>query len=157
MAEELVVGVFDEEGDAWDAVVAATEVAAQRRSGILDACLVVRRDDGTVHVRETHDISTAQGGWYGAATGLLAGVLIGLPGVGVAAGAGLGLFAARRRDVGITDQFERVVAKELQPGRSAAVALVKAPIASQVEEAARRRGAWTKRVALEDSPKFAGD
>jgi hypothetical protein len=39
MGEELVVAVFDEEGDAWNAVTAAAEVAAQRRSGMLDACL----------------------------------------------------------------------------------------------------------------------
>jgi hypothetical protein len=35
VAEELVVGVFDDEGKAWDAVVSAKEVAAQRKSGIL--------------------------------------------------------------------------------------------------------------------------
>jgi uncharacterized membrane protein len=51
VAEELVVGVFDDEGEAWDAVVSATEVAAQPKSGILDARLVVRRADGSVHVR----------------------------------------------------------------------------------------------------------
>ena len=79
MGAELVVGVFDEEGDAWDAVVAAAEVAAQRRSGILDACLVVRRQDGTVHIRETRDISPSAAGWSGAASGLLGGVILGFP------------------------------------------------------------------------------
>jgi hypothetical protein len=39
MGEELVVAVFDEEGDAWNAVTATSEAAAQRRSGLLDACL----------------------------------------------------------------------------------------------------------------------
>ena len=150
MGAELVVGVFDEEGDAWDAVVAAAEVAAQRRSGILDACLVVRRQDGTVHIRETRDISPSAAGWSGAASGLLGGVILGFPIAGAAVAAGLAVHAARRHDIGITDEFERSVSDDLRPGRAAAVALVNPAIASQVEEAARRRGARTQRLTLDD-------
>src|SRR5262249_21172464 len=98
MGEELVVAVFDEEGGAWNAVIAAAEVAAQRHSGVLDACLVVRREDGAVQVRETNELTTTEGGWYGAATGLLAGVVLAFPLAGAAVGAGLGMFAARRHD-----------------------------------------------------------
>ena len=155
MAEELVVGVFDEETKAWDAVIAATEVAAQQQRGILDACLVVRRADGSVHVRETSDVAPTQGAWYGAATGLLAGVVLAFPLAGAAVGAGLGVFAARRHDVGITNDFEQAVAERLEPGKAAAVALVHAEIASDIENAARRRGAWTRRVTLEDARKSA--
>jgi uncharacterized membrane protein len=153
VAEELVVGVFDEETEAWDAVIAATEVAAQRQSGILDACLVVRRSDGSVQVRETSDLTPTQGAWYGAATGLVAGVVLAFPLAGAAVGAGLGVFAARRHDVGITNDFEHAVAERLEPGKAAAVALVHAEIASDVEAAARRRGAWTRRVTLEEARK----
>lgn len=153
MGEELVVGVFDEETEAWDAVIAATEVAAQRQSGILDACLVVRRADGSVHFRETSDVTPTQGAWYGAATGLIAGVVLAFPLAGAAVGAGLGVFAARRHDVGITNDFEHAVAERLEPGKAAAVALVHAEIASDIEDAARRRGAWTKRVTLEEARK----
>lgn len=154
MAEELVVGVFDEETKAWEAVVAATEVAAQRQSGILDACLVVRRADGSVNIRETSDVTPTQGAWYGAATGLLAGVVLAFPLAGAAVGAGLGVFAARRHDIGITNEFEQAVADRLEPGKAAAVALVHAEIASAVEDAARRRGAWTRRVTLGEERKF---
>lgn len=154
MAEELVVGVFDEEGEAWDAVISATEVAARRRSGILDACLVVRRTDGTVHLRETSDITPTQGAWYGAATGLLAGVVLAFPLAGAAVGAGLGVFAARRHDIGITNDFEEAVADRLEPGKAAAVALVDPDIASEVEDAARKRGAWTRRVTLAEARKL---
>lgn len=154
MAEELVVGVFDDEGKAWDAVVSATEVAAQRKSGILDACLVVRRTDGSVHIRETSDVTTTKGAWYGAAMGLLAGVVLAFPVVGAAVGAGLGVFAARRHDIGITNDFERAVAEQLRPGKAAAVALVEAEIAPNIENAARGRAAWTRRVTLEEAEKF---
>ena len=154
MAEELVVGVFDEETEAWDAVIAATELAAQRQSGLLDACLVVRRADGSVHVRETSDVTPTQGGWYGAATGLLAGVVLAFPLAGAAVGAGLGVFAARRHDIGITNDFEQGVAERLEPGKAAAVVLVQAGIATEIESAARRRGAWTRRVTIEEAQKF---
>jgi uncharacterized membrane protein len=154
VAEELVVSVFDDESEAWDAVISATEVAAGRQSGILDACLVVRRADGSVNIHETSDVTPTQGAWYGAATGLLAGVVLAFPLAGAAVGAGLGVFAARRHDVGITNDFEQAVADRLEPGKAAAVALVQAEIAPDIEGAARARGAWTKRVTLDEARKL---
>jgi uncharacterized membrane protein len=154
MGKELVVAVFDEEGDAWNAVTAAAEVAAQRRSGMLDACMVVRRNDGAVHIRETNELTATEGGWYGAATGLVAGVVLAFPLAGAAVGAGLGVFAARRHDVGITNEFEQAVSEQLKPGRAAAVALVTTEVAERVEQAAQRRGAWTRRLTLEDAEKL---
>jgi uncharacterized membrane protein len=152
----LVVALFDDEQAAWDAVVSAAEISAQGSSGLHDSCLVVRRSDGTVHVRETNDITPAKAGWYGGAWGLFAGVVIGFPVVAAAAGAGLGVFAARRRDVGITDAFERQVAEKLEPGRAAAVALVDGKAVPEIEAAAQRRGAWTTTVALSDSASGSG-
>lgn len=86
--------------------------------------------------------------------GLLAGVVLAFPVVGAAVGAGLGVFAARRHDIGITNDFERAVAEQLRPGKAAAVALVEAEIAPNIENAARGRAAWTRRVTLEEAEKF---
>lgn len=148
MADVLVVAVFDEEKTAWDGVVTASTIAAQGKLGLHDACLVVRAPDGTVHKRDTHDISTSKGGWYGGAWGLLGGAILGFPIAVAAAGAGLGAFMARRHDLGITNEFERAVAERLTPGKSAAVLLVEEGYATQIEDAARARGAWTKTVTL---------
>jgi uncharacterized membrane protein len=148
MADVLVVAVFDEEKTAWDGVVTASTIAAQGKLGLHDACLVVRAPDGTVHKRETHDISTTKGGWYGGAWGLLGGAILGFPIAIAAAGAGLGAFMAHRRDLGITDEFEQAVAEQLTPGKSAAVVLVDEEHAPQIDEAARARGAWTRTVTL---------
>jgi uncharacterized membrane protein len=148
MADVLVVAVFDEEKTAWDGVVTASTIAAQGKLGLHDACLVVRGADGTVHKRETHDISTTKGGWYGGAWGLLGGAILGFPIAIAAAGAGLGAFMAHRRDLGITDEFEQAVAEQLTPGKSAAVVLVDEEHAPQIDEAARARGAWTRTVTL---------
>jgi len=150
MADVLVVAVFDDERTAWDAVVRAAELSAQGQTGLHDACLVVRRDDGKVHKRDTHDISPAKAGWYGGAWGLLGGAILGFPLAIAAASAGLGAFVARRRDFGITDEFERAVAEKLEPGRAAAVVLSDDQVAPRVEAAAKERGAWTRTVTLAD-------
>jgi len=155
MADVLVVAVFDDEPTAWDAVVAASTVAAQGQLGLHDACLVVRAADGTVHLRETHDISKTKAAWYGGAWGLLGGAVLGFPIAVAAAGVGLGMFAARRRDLGVTDEFEREVAHRLNPGTSAAVVLVDEEHAAQIEGAAHGRGAWTKTVTLKDAQALA--
>jgi uncharacterized membrane protein len=151
MADVLVVAVFDDERAAWDAVVRAAEVAAQGEKGIHDACLVVRAPDGTVHMRDTADISPTKAGWYGGAWGLVGGVILGFPIAIAAAGAGVSVFVARRRDLGVTHEFERAVADRLEPGRSAAVVLVDAELAPRVEAAAGARGAWTSTVTLADA------
>jgi uncharacterized membrane protein len=150
MADMLVVAVFEDERVAWDAVVSAAELAATGQSGLHDACLVVRAPDGTVHMRETRDISPSKAGWYGGAWGLVGGAILGFPLAIAAASAGLGVFVARRRDLGVTDEFERAVADRLEPGRSAAVVLVDDELTARVEAAARKRGAWTKTVTLAD-------
>jgi uncharacterized membrane protein len=150
MADVLVVAVFDDERTAWDAVVRAAELSAQGQTGLHDACLVVRRDDGKVHKRDTHDISPAKAGWYGGAWGLLGGAILGFPLAIAAASAGLGAFVARRRDFGITDEFERAVAEKLEPGRAAAVVLSDDQVAPRVVAAAKERGAWTRTVTLAD-------
>jgi uncharacterized membrane protein len=155
MADVLVVAVFEDERAAWDAVVSAAEVAAQGEKGLHDACLVVRRDDGTVQMRETRDISPAKAGWYGGAWGLVGGAIIGFPLALAAGSAALGVFMARRRDLGVTDEFERAVADRLEPGRAAAVVLVDDALTSKVEAAARKRGAWTKTVTLADAQSIA--
>jgi uncharacterized membrane protein len=151
MADVLVVAVFNDEKRAWDAVVTASTIAAQGQVGLHDACLVVRADDGKVHKRETHDISATKGGWYGGAWGLLGGAILGFPVAVAAAGAGIGAYMARRRDLGITEEFEHEVADRLDPGKSAAVVLVDEAHAAGIEEAAQNRGAWTRTVTLVDA------
>ena len=76
-------------------------------------------------------------------------------GTGAAVGAGLGVFAARRHDIGITNDFEKAVADRLEPGKAAAVALVQAEIAPDIERMAQTRGAWTKRVTVAEAQELS--
>ena len=145
---KLVVAVFDEEGTARDALVRAAELRAHGHVEIEDACLVARHADGSVHVRETGDISPWKASAYGSAWGLIGGALVGLPLAGAAVAAALSGGVARRRDVGIPHAFERDVASRLAPGSSAVVVHVRADEAESIAGAAERLGAWTTSVEL---------
>lgn len=149
-ADTLVVAVFDDAGSAWELVVQARTEAAARGLVVRDACVVARDAQGRVDVRETEDARPAKAGGYGAAWGLVAGALVGLPLAGSAVAAGVSAYVAKRRDFGISDEVEQEIAARLQPGRAAAVALVGGVAVAEVENAARRRGAWIKSVRVGD-------
>jgi uncharacterized membrane protein len=149
-ADTLVVAVFDDAGSAWDLVVQTRTEAAARGLVVGDACVVARDANGTVDVRETEDTNPAKAGGYGAAWGLVAGALVGFPLAGSAVAAGVSAFVAKRRDFGISNEVEEEIAARLKPGRAAAVALLGGAAVTEVEDAARRRGAWIKSVRLDD-------
>jgi uncharacterized membrane protein len=150
-ADTLVVAVFDDAVSAWELVVSTRTEAAARGLVVRDACLVARDAHGTVEVRETAEVSPAKGAGYGAAWGLVAGALIGFPLAGSAAAAAVSAVVAKRRDFGISDEIERQIAERLRPGRAAAVALVGGDAVTEVEQAARRRGAWIRTVSVDVS------
>jgi uncharacterized membrane protein len=150
---KLVVAVFQDEQQARDALVRAAELRAQGHVEIEDACLVARHEDGSVHVRETGDISPWKASAYGSAWGLIGGALIGLPLAGAALTAALAGGLARHRDTGVSDEFQRDVATRLAPGSSAVVVHVRADEAAAIAAAAERLGAWTRTVDVaQDSP-----
>jgi uncharacterized membrane protein len=149
-ADTLVVAVFDDASAAWELVVRTRAEAAARGLVVHDACLVARDGEGRIEVRETEDTGPAKAGGYGAAWGLVAGALVGLPLAGSAVAAAVSAVVAKRRDFGISDEVEREIAQRLRPGRAAAVALVGGVAVTEVEDAARRRGAWIKSVRLDE-------
>src|SRR5690348_2099394 len=151
-ADTLVVAVFDDADTAWDAVVEAKSSAASGAFDIEDACLVARDPDGVVHLRESTDLSPRTAAGYGGVWGLVIGAFIGFPLAAAAGGAVAGAYALRRRDFGITDDFEQTVADRLQPGRAAAIALVERRDAPHFESLATGRGAWVRTVELDQVP-----
>ena len=148
---KLVVAVFEHEGAARDALVRAAEMRAHGHVEIEDACLVARHDDGSVHIRETGDISPWKASAYGSAWGLIGGALVGLPIAGAAAAAAFAGAVAHRRDPGVPKEFEQDVASRLEPGSSAVVVHVRADAAEAIAQAAERLGAWTRTVELESA------
>jgi uncharacterized membrane protein len=152
-ADTLVVAVFDDADVAWDTVVEARVSAASGALELEDACLVARDPDGVVHLRESSDMSPRAAAGYGGVWGLVIGAFIGFPLAAAAGGAVAGAYALKRRDLGITDDFEQTVADRLQPGTAAAVALVeRGEAAHHFESMAAGRGAWVRKVELDQVP-----
>jgi uncharacterized membrane protein len=104
------------------------DVQRKQRDGlkIVNAAVLVKDADGEVSLKETGDLGAGQGRLFGAITGGLIGLLAGPAGVviGALAGAGAGGFAAKRIDMGLSDEFLKGFQERLQPGGSALVVLV---------------------------------
>jgi uncharacterized membrane protein len=149
---KLVVAVFQQEAAARDALVRAAELRANGHVEIEDACLVARHEDGSVDIRETGDISPWKASAYGSAWGLVGGALVGFPLAGAAVAAALAGRVAHRRDVGVPKEFERDVAAQLVPGKSAVVVHVRADEADAIARAAEGLGAWTTTVDVGAHP-----
>jgi uncharacterized membrane protein len=154
---ELVVAVFDERRRGREALAAAREQAAKGGLHVRDACLVTRRPDGKVDVMETSDITTGKAAGYGAAWGLFMGAALTVPIVGLGLGAGAAALAARRHDVGITDEFERLVAERLTPGKTALVLLTRPEDARRFAEGATRQGATVVTLSIDEAAARAAE
>jgi uncharacterized membrane protein len=144
----LVVAVFEDEPTAREALHRAAELRAQGHVEIEDAALVARSADGSVRIVETTDIATWKASAYGSAWGLVGGALVGIPIAGAALAAGYAAMMARRRDVGVTEAFERELAERLEPGTTAVVVLARSDAAGAIARAAEGLGAWTRTVDL---------
>jgi uncharacterized membrane protein len=106
---------------------------------LLDACVVIRHDDGKVQLKQAVNMTAA-----GASSGLTAGALIGtlsglltlnpLAGfaVGGMAGAAMGALAGSLSDYGINDDMIEEVGASLPEGSSALFGLVASATADKV-------------------------
>jgi uncharacterized membrane protein len=97
-----------------------------------DACVVVRDDQGKVHLKQAVNLTAAvaaSGGLWGGMFGLLVGMLFLNPLLGwlggLAIGAGSGALSGRLADYGINDEFIKSLGSTIQPGTSALFVLVR--------------------------------
>jgi uncharacterized membrane protein/sporulation protein YlmC with PRC-barrel domain len=123
---ELFVRVFD------DTEKAGRNLADLRRSNlrgdidIRGAATLVKDDAGKVSVAEQGDVDASHGALFGAITGGLLGLVGGPVGavMGAATGAVAGGAAAKRIDMGLTDEFLQAFRERLEPGTSALVMIM---------------------------------
>lgn len=123
---EVIASIYDKL-DGADETFAFLENLS--KSGVLDikhAAVLVKDDDGNIKVEERGDVNSKQGAIFGAISGGLIGLLGGPIGViiGAAAGAATGGVAARKIDMGFSDEFLNKLQEELQPGKSALIVVV---------------------------------
>jgi uncharacterized membrane protein len=97
-----------------------------------DACVVVRDDNGKVHLKQSVNL-VATGATSGAMWGGLMGLLVGLVflnpligwAAGLAVGAGWGALSGKLADYGINDEFIKSVGATITKGTSALFVLVR--------------------------------
>ena len=124
---EVLFGIsFDGVTRAQEFLLAMTRTSAAGHLGMKDAVVVVKDDDGRVHVRETIDPqpgrSAASGAMLAGFVGLLLGGPVGwLAGLGI--GAGAGAITAKVVDLGIPDAWVDWFKDAVRPGTATVVVL----------------------------------
>ena len=98
------------------------DVVAKAQSGYLarleDACIVTRDPDGKAHLHQMVN-TTATGGLSGAFWGTLIGLIFLNPLLGLVVGGATGAVGGAITDYGISDDFMKGLAKDIQPGSAA--------------------------------------
>jgi uncharacterized membrane protein len=105
-------------------LLAATRLGKRGSIELTDAALVGLNRRGKPVITQTRDTNPSQGALLGAWWGSLIGLLVfGVFGwmVGAVAGAGIGWWRARSRDIGVPDDWMRSLTDRLFPGEIAAV------------------------------------
>ncbi len=123
---QLLVGTFDKESSAAEAVTRLLAAFDGRRKELPAVASVVKDADGELAIRETDDIGRKKGAIAGGVAGGLLGLLGGKRKAVVGAGLGalLGGMAAEKMDTGIPDPQLEAIGQSLKVATSAVVAVV---------------------------------
>jgi uncharacterized membrane protein len=122
MAELIVLAFGDEQG-ALQMRDKLLEIREQRMLQLADAAVVVRRQDGKVKVKQLTEL-VGSGALGGAFWGVLVGLLLAAPWLGLAVGAIAGAAIGGLADYGVDDKFMKDVGNTIQPGHSALFLLI---------------------------------
>ena len=113
----LVVLGFDNQLAAQEMLTSLTRLSTEGTLLLQDAVFVTKADNGKVRVVQTTDPSAGQAAVGGAWWGLLFGVLLAVPVLGMAIGAGSAALMARMIDTGISDKFVKELRDSIEPGK----------------------------------------
>jgi len=120
---ELIVLAFDNEDGALQMRDKLLDIREQRMLQLADAAVVVRRQDGKVKVKQLTEL-VGSGALGGAFWGVLIGLLLAAPWLGLAVGAIAGAAIGSLADYGVDDKFIKEVGNTIQPGQSALFLLI---------------------------------
>src|SRR5262245_42951382 len=128
MNTELVMTMFDGEGGAGAAYEALQRLEQSGDIAILDAATLVKHIDGTSEIKDTQDVDTRHGAYFGVISGALIGLVGGPAGalIGSVAGAATGAASASLIDFGFPKEDLQALDDQLDPGTSALVVLIEA-------------------------------
>jgi uncharacterized membrane protein len=120
---EMIVLVFDDEEGALQMRDRLLAVRKQRLLQLADAAVAIRQQDGKVKVKQLNDL-VGTSAFGGAFWGLLIGLLLAVPGLGLVAGAAAGAVIGKLADYGVDDKFIKEVGESIEPGQSALFLMV---------------------------------
>ena len=149
---EMVGLVFDSQAQADDVMKFVRDLHARGTIRVRNAALLAKAQDGTITVKERHDLDAKNGAVGGMVLGGVLGLMTG--GIGLIAapaiGAGLGAVTGRVVDRGFDDTFLKSLAERLQPGRSGLLLIVQSEWRVPLHEALKGRGGIILQQELTD-------
>jgi uncharacterized membrane protein len=115
---ELVVLTFDDTHQAGEAFEALKKIEHSGRLTIDDSAVIVKDEDGKIHLQNQLDKGVKWGAVGGGALGLMLASVF-FPLAGIAIGAALGALIGKSMDLGVDQKFVKDVTEALEPGTSA--------------------------------------
>lgn len=144
---DLVVIAYDSEQRAAEVRAELLKMAGEYLVDIEDAAIAVHKQDGKVKLQQIHDL-TAAGAIGGSFWGVLIGLLVLHPLLGLVVGAGAGAAAGALSDVGINDNFMKELGAKLTPGTSALFVLSSKMTSDRVLERLKGSGGHVMQTSL---------
>jgi uncharacterized membrane protein/sporulation protein YlmC with PRC-barrel domain len=123
---ELLIWSFQKTDQAEEALKALKELEKTSQIQLLYVAAIVKEVDGRISLQETKEVDTLRGTVTGAITGGLVGLMIGPGGaiLGAVAGAAGGKRAAKKVEIGISEDRLKAFQDQMEPDTSAAVLLI---------------------------------
>lgn len=120
----VVALAFGEDLKAQEALMACMRLQKHGRLALDDAAIAIKVDAEKIRLVQTKDVSAPQAAASGSWWGLLAGLFVGGPLVGLALGAAVGGIWGKMRDIGINDDEMKRIGESLEVGEAALFLLI---------------------------------
>lgn len=155
-----ILATYQDETSANEAHKALLQATKEGQFDIHDSALIFKDADGTIHVKDTADVSTGKGAAIGGIIGGVLGLIAGPAGAVILGGTGAAIGGAiTRGDEGLPDERLYELGEKLEAGTAAVVVVVNPAWVSDVEAqlAASASNVTTKELSPEISAQLLGE
>src|SRR5210317_1304596 len=146
MSNLVVIG-FDDEHKAFELRAELAKLQKEYLIEMADVVVVTKDEKSKVKLHQAVNL-TAAGAASGSIWGLLLGMVLLNPLLGMVAGAGVGAIGGKFTDIGIDDKFMKELGETFQPGSSGLFVLVRNATPDKVLEALKGFGGKVLKTSL---------